>query len=63
VNDSSRLLAMSGNITLSWKLPDCPASNGHVVAHHLRRHHGHGLGYTGFTLLGMMLLPVAAPAA
>ena len=54
---------MSGNITLSWKLPDCPASNGHVVAHHLRRHHGHGLGYTGFTLLGMMLLPVAAPAA
>ncbi len=49
---------MSGNITLSWKLPDCPAmamaaSSPITCAATIAT----ASGITGFTLPGMMLLP------
>ena len=49
---------MSGNMTLSWKLPDCPAiamaaSRPITCAATIAT----ASGITGFTLPGMMLLP------
>ena len=54
----SRLLAMSGSMTLSWKLPDCPAmamvaSRPMTCAAIIAT----ASGITGLTLPGMMLLP------
>ncbi len=55
---SSRLRATSGSMTLSWKLPDCPAM---VMAASLPMTCAATIaaasGITGFTLPGMMLLP------
>ena len=49
---------MTGNMTLSWKLPDCPAT---VIAASLPMTWAATIvtdsGITGLTLPGMMLLP------
>jgi hypothetical protein len=54
----NRLYAITGNITLSWKFPDCPAIA--IVASFpitCAATIVTASGITGFTLPGMMLLP------
>ena len=53
VRTLSRLYATSGNMTFSWKFPDCTRHrNTGVVADHLRAEHGNGLGNHGIHLAG-----------